>query len=266
MKLNLEPAYFCSQDCFKKNWRIHNNTVHKPEQERVKRENGLKTFKMPRFQYTGKLRPSYITPRRSIPNTIKKPDYASTGVPRSEMRAKNTKQIPIYSSQDVIGIRRACKLGREVLDIAGHLVKPGITTEEIDLAVHEACIQRQCYPSPLNYHNFPKSCCTSVNEVICHGVPDCRKLERGDIVNIDITVYKDGYHGDLNETFIVGDVKDIKKEYLQLIKTTYEATMNAINHGKCIVYILALIINKTFFDDYMNIQSSLVLCVVNLEK
>merc|ERR1712173_138611 len=155
-----------------------------------------------------------------------------TGTPLSEMRAKHTKQIPIYSHSDIIGIRKACQLGREVLDIAGSLVKPGITTEEIDIAVHEACIARKCYPSPLNYHNFPKSCCTSVNEVICHGIPDCRPLEKGDIVNIDITVYKDGYHGDLNETFIVGDINDIKKEYLELIKTTYDATMNAINHVK----------------------------------
>ena len=70
-----------------------------------------------------------------------------------------------------------------------------------------------------------------MNEVICHGIPDCRKLEKGDIVNIDITVYKDGYHGDLNETFIVGKPSDIKPEYLELIKTTYDATMHAINHG-----------------------------------
>ena len=168
---------------------------------------------------------------RTIPNNISKPDYANTGVPHSELRARNVKQIPIYNSSDIVGIRRACKLGREVLDIAGHLVKPGITTEEIDIAVHEACIARKCYPSPLNYHSFPKSCCTSVNEVICHGIPDCRKLEKGDIVNIDITVYKDGYHGDLNETFIVGKPSDIKKEYLELIKHTYDATMNAINHG-----------------------------------
>merc|ERR1712130_717994 len=116
--------------------------------------------------------------------------------------------------------------------MGGNMVKAGISTEEIDIAVFDACIARKCYPSPLNYHHFPKSCCTSVNEVICHGVPDCRPLVKGDIVNIDITVYKDGYHGDLNETFIVGKPSDIKPEYLELIKTTYDATMNSIKHVK----------------------------------
>jgi len=189
---------------------------------------------MPRFEWTGPLRPSFVTPMRSVPDSILKPDYAVSGIPHGEMRLKssNARSIPIYSAADVSGIRRACKLGREVLDIAGHVVAPGVTTEEIDIAVHDACLARKCYPSPLNYHNFPKSCCTSVNEVICHGVPDCRPLERGDIVNIDITVYKDGYHGDLNETFIVGEPSDIKPEYLDLIKSTYDATMSAVEHVK----------------------------------
>jgi methionyl aminopeptidase len=102
------------------------------------------------------------------------------------------------------GMRKVCKLGREVLDLIGRAVKPGITTDDLDKVCHDACIERNCYPSPLNYRGFPKSVCTSVNEVICHGIPDSRVLEDGDIVNIDVTVYFGGYHGDLNETFYVG--------------------------------------------------------------
>lgn len=86
------------------------------------------------------------------------------------------------------------------------MVKPGVTTDSIDKAVHDFLIANEAYPSPLNYYHFPKSLCTSVNEVICHGIPDDRPLEEGDIVNIDISVYKYGLHTDLNETYHVGKV------------------------------------------------------------
>jgi len=122
-------------------------------------------------------------------------------------------------------IRVACRLGREILDIAGKMARPGVTTEAIDKVVHEETIKRNAYPSPLNYKFFPKSCCTSVNEVICHGIPDYRPLEEGDIVNIDVSVYYKGVHGDLNETFLVGKVDEESK---RLVKTTYESLMNAV--------------------------------------
>eukprot|EP00957_Ditylum_brightwellii_P056460 4279403-Ditylum_brightwellii.AAC.1 len=91
-------------------------------------------------------------------------------------------------------MRASGRLAREVLDLAGRAVRPGVTTDEIDNIVHGATIKAGAYPSPLNYHNFPKSCCTSLNEVICHGIPDDRELQEGDIINIDITVYLNGYH------------------------------------------------------------------------
>jgi methionyl aminopeptidase len=109
------------------------------------------------------------------------------------------------------------------------MVKPGVTTEEIDKAVHEFIISQDAYPSPLNYYSFPRSCCTSVNEIICHGIPDTRALEEGDIVNLDISVYKDGYHGDLNETFLVGKVSESSK---LLVKTTFESLQKAIEYCK----------------------------------
>lgn len=116
-----------------------------------------------------------------------------------------------------------------MLDIGAKAVRVGVTTDEIDRIIHEATIERNCYPSPLNYSGFPKSCCTSVNEVICHGIPDKRPLENGDIVNLDITCYYNGFHGDLNETLFVGNVDDASKE---LVKTAYECMMAAINEIK----------------------------------
>lgn len=116
------------------------------------------------------------------------------GIPLSEREAKkNPGTIHIHTPEEIEAMRVVCRLGREVLDLAGSMVKVGITTEEIDEAVHQACMERNAYPSPLNYNYFPKSCCTSVNEVICHGIPDMRPLENGDIVNIDITLYYGGF-------------------------------------------------------------------------
>lgn len=132
------------------------------------------------------------------------------------------------------------------------MIDVNVTTEELDRIVHEACIDRDCYPSPLNYYQFPKSCCTSVNEVICHGIPDMRPLADGDVCNgeytvvlhsekyilvlqlfhfcvVDVTVYHRGYHGDLNETFLVGNVSDTGKK---LVQTTWECLQKAIEAGR----------------------------------
>lgn len=184
------------------------------------------------FGFTGNLRPTLYSPRRTIPSTIRRPDYAShpLGVSDSEQRdrASNT-AIRVYTSEELdgeLGIRHACAMGREVLDLAGKALRPGVTTDEIDRVVHEACIERDCYPSPLNYYNFPKSVCTSVNEVICHGIPDYREIRDGDIVNIDISVYnRGGYHADLNETFCVGNVDS---EGRKVVQTAFECLAAAL--------------------------------------
>lgn len=182
----------------------------------------------PDYRFTGSLRPSQQSPRRIVPEYIPRPDYAKhpEGIPLSERQMKETTSIKILNEEEQEGMRVACKLGREVLDIAASAIGVGVTTDEIDRIVHEACVERECYPSPLNYYEFPKSCCTSVNEVICHGIPDMRPLKDGDIVNVDVTVYHRGFHGDLNETFFVGKVSEASKE---LVKTTYECLMLAIN-------------------------------------
>lgn len=108
-------------------------------------------------------------------------------------------------------------LGRQALDLGHSLVKAGITTDEIDKSIHAFLIENGAYPSPLNYHHFPKSICTSVNEIICHGIPDDRPLEEGDIVNLDISVYKNGFNSDLNETYHVGKVSQSSAYLVSII-------------------------------------------------
>ncbi|CAI9564314.1 unnamed protein product [Staurois parvus] len=222
IKLGIQGSYFCSQECFRGSWATHKLLHKKAKDDKGKREvspwtmeGEANTDPWPGYRYTGKLRPHYpLTPMRPVSSYIQRPDYADhpLGMSESEQALKGTSQIKILSAEDIEGMRIVCRLAREVLGVAAMMVRPGVTTEEIDHAVHLACISRNCYPSPLNYYNFPKSCCTSVNEVICHGIPDRRPLQDGDIVNVDITVYRNGYHGDLNETFFIGEVEEGAKK------------------------------------------------------
>ncbi|KAL7440514.1 hypothetical protein ACHAXH_009290 [Discostella pseudostelligera] len=181
------------------------------------------------FFYAGSIRPHDISPSRIVdPATVLSlPDYAIDGVPKQKSPPG---RIEIKSPEDITKMRAAGKVARQVLDIAGALVasQPGITTDAIDAAVHAACIERQAYPSPLNYRKFPKSCCTSVNEVICHGIPDARPLQYGDIVNIDITCYLDGYHGDCSEMFVVGGKEALDDAGRKLLQTTYDCWVQSM--------------------------------------
>lgn len=180
---------------------------------------------MPTFEWTGELRPNLISPTRQVPAHIPRPDYSESGIPTIEIESKQQRNVAIRTEKELVGIRAACRLGREVLDEAHKAIRPGITTDEIDRIVHEKTVEAGAYPSPLNYFNFPKSVCTSINEVICHGIPDGRELQDGDIVNVDVSVYYNGYHGDLNETYVVGKVDEESK---QLIRVTHDCLMKAI--------------------------------------
>lgn len=156
------------------------------------------------FPYTGKVQPSaQKPPKLTVPSNILRPDYAADGIPKNGKRG-NVWDINPVASEDIPRMRVAGRIAREVLDEAIRMVKPGITTVSIDECVHQATINRNSYPSPLNYHGFPRSCCTSINEVICHGIPDFTILNDGDIVNIDVTIFHDGVHGDCSETVFVG--------------------------------------------------------------
>jgi methionyl aminopeptidase len=167
----------------------------------------------------GRVTKGVVSPMRVVPEGIARPPYAESGTPirRDESRVK---------SPDVIErMREAGRVAAEVLRLAGEAVAPGVTTDEIDAHVHELTIARGGYPSPLNYNHFPKSVCTSVNEVICHGIPDSTVLRDGDIVNLDVTVYIGGVHGDTNATFPVGD---IDPESQRLVRVTEECMWRGI--------------------------------------
>ena len=176
------------------------------------------------FPYSGKLRPGKQSEKRLVPDEIMRPDYAGDGIPKHK-DPKFPWIIHQNNEEDIKNMRIAGKLAREVLDAVSLQLKVGMTTDEIDEIVHKETISRGAYPSPLNYSNFPKSCCTSINEVICHGIPDSTILEDGDLINVDVTIYKDGYHGDCSETFAIGNVDEEGKKLVQI---TYEAWQKAI--------------------------------------
>jgi len=132
------------------------------------------------------------------------PPYAETGIPPN-----HDDTVLIFSEDEYLAnMRHAAKLARRVLDHACSVAKPGITTDQVDTAVHEALLEAGAYPSPLNYVGFPKSLCSSINEVICHGIPDTRPLEFGDIVSFDVSCFVNGVHGDNCATILVGDEQE----------------------------------------------------------
>jgi methionyl aminopeptidase len=144
-------------------------------------------------------------------------------------------KIKIYKQEDFAKMRVAGRLAATILDLLYSLIKVGTTTEEINDFCHKLIIQNNAIPAPLGYHGFPKSVCTSINEVICHGIPDSTKLKDGDIINVDVTVIVDSYYGDTSRMYVVGDsFKDANKNLLakRLIKTTYECMMLGIKAAK----------------------------------
>lgn len=185
---------------------------------------GFSLRQVPRFKFTGKLRPGVVGDKREVPAEIPRPDYAKDGIPKAK-QPKFPWDIEVKSPEAIAKMRVAGRIAREVLDAAGRMVEPGVFTDEIDAVVHAETIARGAYPSPLNYNKFPKSCCTSVNEVVCHGIPDSTALVNGDIINVDVTVFFDGFHGDCSEMFLVGEVDEAGK---RLVRTTYECLERAI--------------------------------------
>ena len=173
-----------------------------------------------------RLQPGAISPMRSVPPEIPRPDYAETGDP---IRRRQ----PWVQPDDVIArMRVAGRAAAEVLELGAAAVAPGVTTDEIDAVVHQAYIDRGGYPSTLNYRHYPKSLCTSVNEVICHGIPDDRQLRDGDIVNLDVTIYLDGVHGDTNATYLVGQVDEASKRLVDVTRECLDRGIAAVVPGR----------------------------------
>ncbi|KAH9616118.1 hypothetical protein KSS87_012836 [Heliosperma pusillum] len=159
-----------------------------------------------------RLRPGKLSPRRLVPSHIQRPPYVDTRAPPGLASGHE-----VHDEEGIECMRASGRLAARVLEYAGTLVKPGVKTDEIDEAVHQMIIDNGGYPSPLGYGGFPKSVCTSVNECICHGIPDSRPLEDGDIINIDVTAYLNGYHGDTSATFFCGEVSDEARKLVKVM-------------------------------------------------
>ena len=174
---------------------------------------------MPRDSQTGFLTPGVISKPLSVPISIARPEYVGKPSP-AEWTGSHIK-----SDDQIEKIRAAGKIAAEAIALVGANAKPGVTTDELDKLAHEYIVSQGAYPSTLGYRGFPKSCCTSINEVICHGIPDDTVLQDGDIMNVDITAFKDGFHGDSNATFLIGNVS---KDVADLVERTKEALDRAI--------------------------------------
>jgi len=174
---------------------------------------------MPRDDQTGYLTPGVISKTLSVPASIVRPEYVGKPAP-AEWTGGHTK-----TPEQVQKIRAAGKIAARAIALVGENAKPGMTTDQLDQIAHEYIVSEGAYPSTLGYRGFPKSCCTSLNEVICHGIPDDTVLLDGDILNVDITAYKDGFHGDSNATFLIGDVAE---EITQLVNRTRQSLDRAI--------------------------------------
>ncbi|MGE0758100.1 MAG: type I methionyl aminopeptidase [Pirellulaceae bacterium] len=141
------------------------------------------------------------------------------------------RKMPLLAKAEREAMRKAGRFNAEVLDYIRDFVKPGITTSEIDRLVHEFTVRHGHVPAPLNYQRFPRSCCTSINDVICHGIPGEQRLQDGDIVNIDVTSIVDGWHGDSSETFLIGKVSDTARSVTQCAFDCLYLAIDALTPG-----------------------------------
>jgi methionyl aminopeptidase len=174
---------------------------------------------MPTRTRASALVPGTISPRRSVPDHIARPEYVGRPAPAPYVGPE------VKDAATIEAMRVAGRIAADALAEVGRHIAPGITTDELDRIGHEFLLDHGAYPSTLGYRGFPKSLCSSLNEVICHGIPDSTVLVDGDICNIDITAFIGGVHGDTNATFLVGDVAD---EARLLVERTREATARAI--------------------------------------
>jgi len=160
-----------------------------------------------------------VSPQRQVPSSIARPEYVGNKAPAKFAGSD------IKTPEQIEKIRAAGKIAAQAIALVGQSCRPGISTDELDEIAHDFVISQGAYPSTLGYRGYPKSICSSINEIICHGIPDNTVLQDGDIINIDITAYLDGYHGDSNQTFLVGEVRE---EVTLLVERTREALMRGI--------------------------------------
>ena len=184
-----------------------------------------KKFKRCHKAAADRIQPGRVSPTRTVPAEIPRPPYAESGQP------VRIPESAVQTADVIERMRRAGRAAAEVLATTAAAIKPGVTTDELDAVCHQACIDLGGYPSPLNYSGFPKSLCTSVNEVICHGIPDDRPLLDGDIVNLDVTIFLDGVHGDTNATFAVGNIDDASRRLIEVTRECLERAIATVRPG-----------------------------------
>lgn len=178
------------------------------------------------FDQNGHLIPGRISPELAVPPQIKRPPYVGLATPPA-YTGNNT-----YTESEIDKIRAAGRIASRAIDAVEDAIRPGVSTNELDRVAHDYVVSQGAYPSTLGYRGFPKSCCTSVNEVICHGIPDDTVLREGDLINIDITAYLDGYHGDLNRTFRVGEVSEEAEQLIQRTELALHRGIKAVAPGR----------------------------------
>ncbi|CBZ50698.1 putative methionine aminopeptidase [Neospora caninum Liverpool] len=209
------------------------------------------------------INPGHVSPQRQVAPGVVKPHYAEEDEGRAKakreamlneelqlrrredaaMKASLSRFQPVAEREmewvkpptEIEGVRRACEVTAEVLQVAVDFVKDfcatsaaALTTEDIDRVVHEAAMKRGAYPSPLRYSNFPKSVCTSTNEIVCHGIPDDRPLQRGSICSIDVSCFLDGFHGDCARTVPIGGFESLSPALRRLLACAREATLEGV--------------------------------------
>jgi len=172
----------------------------------------------------GHLVPGRTTPMRTVPARIPRPEYVGKATPNEPDGTGD-----LYTAEELERLRRSCRIAADCLEMLEEHVAPGVTTDRLDELAHDFLVAHDAYPSTLGYRGFAKSSCTSLNEVICHGIPDDTVLEDGDILNIDVTAYFEGMHGDTNRMYLVGDVDE---EGRRLVDVTREAMLRGIKAAR----------------------------------
>ncbi len=180
---------------------------------------------MPR-DAAGHLVAGRVSPARPVPASIPRPEYVGRPGPRPFTGSD------IYTPSEIERIRTSGRIAAQAVEAVGAAIRPGITTDELDVIAHDFLVAHDAYPSTLGYRGYPKSSCTSLNEVICHGIPDDTVLQDGDLLNIDITAYHDGMHGDLNKTFLVGDAAPATHELVERTREALARGIKAVAPGR----------------------------------
>jgi methionyl aminopeptidase len=178
------------------------------------------------FDSSGHLVPGTLTASRPVPPRIPRPEYVGKSGPTPYTGTN------VYPAETIELIRDAGRIAAQAIQAVGDAIRPGITTDELDAVGHQFLLDNDAYPSTLGYRGYPKSLCSSINEVICHGIPDNTKLRDGDIINIDITAFKHGVHGDSNVTFLVGEVAEPTRLLVERTKESLNRGIKAVAPGR----------------------------------